>query len=250
MARSSNRVGVFTSHRGRKVKKVLLWGAVVVTLLFFGNGLRGGSGDDVPRAERQQEMLGGQQEEKDPTVAAPISRPFALPIPGGAQEVDSGDVYGQAVDRPVDDESETSGTSEDDEDDATDELQRSDSYRSAVQATTKFAEAYGTHSYEQTPEEWVESLPGLDAKAEKSLLESAKVKWPELVDRKSSSKASTVAQSITPIYSRDGGATIQLSVRVSKTTSHEGEAGYSADSYAVTLKQASSGSDWVIVAVS
>lgn len=250
MARSSNRVSAFTSHRGRKTKKVLIMLAVATTVLFFTNALRGGSEGDVPREERSSRALAEDQEETEPDVAAPIPRPFALPVQGGPQDVESGDVYGEALDNSDDSPGAGSDDEEDEEEDATEELKQSDSYRSAVQVTTEFAEAYGTHSYRDDPEEWVESLPHLEKSAKASLLKSVKSTWPELVYRKSSSKASAVAQSVTPIYSREGGAKIQLSVQVTKQTSYEGDSAYSADAYAVTLEQASSGKGWVVIDVS
>lgn len=188
-------------------------------------------------------------------MAAPVSRPFAVPVVGGAEDVDSGDIFGDAVEDPEEvpsaptEEDEESG--EDEEQSATDELQESDSYRSAVEQTTDFARAYGTYSPGQTAEEWVETLPALDPKAKAQLLKSAKGTWSEVKIRESSSKATPVAESVAPIFSRDSGRTIQLSVSVTKKTSYEGEKGFASDSYAVTLKQSSGASgEWVVVAVS
>lgn len=255
MARSSKRVGLFSSNRGRAAKKFLIIGGVALLVLFFGNGLLSDSPQDADDArEARIESALGDDEDDEPAVAAPVSRPFATPIEGGVQDVESGDIYGDALDRPEEEDQDASpdeGEEEEQEESATEQLQRSDSYRSAVRATTKFAEAYGTHSYEQDAKEWVDSLPGMSSKAKATLLESAKKQWPEMVDRKASSTATPLSEGVTPIYSRDGGKTIQLSVSVAKETSYEGEKGYSSDAYAVTLERAEGASDgWVVVGVS
>lgn len=231
------------------MKKVLIAVGLAAFVLFFGNGLLGGS-EPAPSNERELSGL-AQEKPADPAVAAPISRPFELPIVGGAEDVESGDIYGEAVDRPEAPDNPSATTDDEGEESATDELQRSADYRSAVEQTTSFAEAYGTHSYEQSAKEWVNTLPGLDSSAKKTLLASAEKSWPEMESRKASSKATPVAESVAPIYSRDGGGTVQLSVTVTKKTSYEGKAGFGSDSYAVTLERAA-GADggWSIVAVS
>lgn len=252
MARSSNRVGMFSSNRGRTAKKVLIALASVVGVLFFGNALLAGPVEDTPTDYSASFDMG---EEDTPVVAAPIARPFALPVVGGAEEGSGGDIYGNAVASPSDpaDPAEATEGVEDggtDDDGATDRLQRADSYQSAVTLTQDFAAAYGTYSPELTAEEWVGSLPGLEESAKARLLVSAEAVWPQMEDRQSSSQATVAAQSVTPVYSRDGGATIQLSVTVTKDTSYEGVEGYQTDAYAVTLERATDAPEgWIVVAV-
>lgn len=250
MARSSNRVGLFTSNRGRVAKKFLFVLAALATVLFFGNAMLAGPPEDPESTEYSSSFDMG--EEKSPVVAAPLAQPFALPIVGGADSEKGGDIYGNSVDAPddpsLDDSAPADGTEE--EEGATEELQKADSYQSAVNLTQNFAVAYATYSPDQTAQEWVDSLPGLEKTAKAKLLKSAESTWPKLADRKSSSKATVAAQSVTPIYSRDGGATIQLSVTVTKETSYEGTSGSQADSYAVTLERATGSADgWIVVAV-
>lgn len=252
MARSSNRVGMFTSTRGRVVKRILFTLTGIVGVLFFGNAIFAGPPEDPESESVDYSAAFDTTEKKNPTVAAPISRPFALPIVGGAEEVQGGDIYGNAVDTPDDPSNTmpTEGVDTPGDETATDELQEADSYQSAVTLTQKFATAYTTYSPEQTPQEWVDSLPGLETTAKARLLESAETTWPQMADRKSSSKGTVMAQSVKPIYSRDGGGTIQLSVTVMKETSHEEKPGHETASYAVTLKRASdSSSEWIVVAV-
>lgn len=252
MARSSNRVGMFTSTRGRVVKRILFTLTGIVAVLFFGNAILAGPPEDPESESIDYGAAFNTGEKKDPVVAAPISRPFAFPIVGGAEEVQGGDIYGNAVDAPEDSANPLSTDDADSpgEETATDELQEADSYQAAVTLTQEFATAYTTYSPEQTPQEWVDSLPELEKTAKSQLLESAKTTWPQLKDRKSSSKGTVMAQSVTPIYSRDGGGTIQLSVTVTKETSYEEKAGHETASYAVTLKRASgSSSEWIVVAV-
>lgn len=256
MARSSNRVSMFSSNRGRVVKRFLVAAAIVTTVLFFGNAILAGPPEDPETTDYSASYDTGAEDETS-VVAAPISRPFALPIVGGADMVQGGDIYGNAVDAPQDPSDPTSVTGADtdtptDEEDeaATDQLQKADSYQSAVTLTQDFATAYTTYSPELTAQEWVDSLPSLEETAKAKLLESAEGTWPQLADRKSSSKGSVAAQSVTPIYSRDGGATIQLSVTVHKETSYEGATGHQTDSYAVTLERDSdSSAKWIVVAV-
>lgn len=249
MARSSNRVGLFSSHRGRAVKKGLIVVGATSMALFIGNGMLGGGEVDSGDTTETTTAFVGDEEPKEPAVAAPISRPFEVPVEGGVQDVEGGDIYGEAVEQS--DSSTSPDGGEDESEDATDELQRSATYSSAVALTTKFAEAYGTHSFDQTAQEWVDSLPGLSPAAKTKLLVSAKDAWPDVADRRASSTATPVAESIAPIYSRDGGATVQLAVRVTKKTSYEGKAGYASDSYAITLKRAAGSSDgWTVVSVS
>lgn len=256
MARSSNRVGMFTSNRGRVAKKVLIAAMFITMVLFFGNAMLAPPPEDADTADYSANYDSGLKK-KTSVVAAPISRPFALPIVGGADQEQGGDIYGNAVEAPADPSDPSSATgadsgSESDSSDeaATDQLQKADSYQSAVTLTQDFATAYTTYSPEQSPQEWVDSLPALEKTAKARLLETAKATWPRLADRKSSSKGTVVAQSVTPIYSREGGATIQLSVTVNKQTSYEGTEGHQTDSYAVTLKRdADSAKEWIVVAV-
>lgn len=253
MARSSNRVGMFSTNRGRTVKKGLkaLGAAVVVVTLWNVFTAEPRTEDNSPTTS----IVASDDDDDAPTVAAPIARPFALPIAGGVDQVSSGDIYGSALSEPEDpgdptESPEGSDGNEDEGEEATDKLQRSDEYQSAVTLTKKFAEAYGTHSPKQGAQGWVDSLPGMEPKAEARLLKSAKSEWPQLVDRKSSSKAEVVSESVTPIYSRDRGERIQLSVSVMKETSYEGREGFRSEAYAVTLVKSSDERDgWAVVAV-
>lgn len=260
MARSSNRVGLFTSHRGRVAKKFLIIGATCLIVLFFGNGILADPSDESDSTDYEVSSY-DEGTKKTSTIAAPIARPFALPLPGSAEEVDGGDIYGNDVDddSPLDedpnsvtgfedDSQETDGGSEDET--ATDKLQKADSYQSAVTLTQDFVAAYTTYSPDETPQDWVDSLPSLEKTAKAKLLKSAEERWPGMRDRRLSSKGAVDSQSVTPIYSRDGGGTIQLSVTANKEISYEGDSWYQTDSYAVTLKRAPDSSEkWIIVAV-
>lgn len=255
MAKSSNRVGLFSSQRGRSVKK-WLWVAGALALGgIFANGIISPTPDDSVAEEQQELSFTSDQVTEDPDVAAPIARPFGTPLVGGEEEAGSGDIFGTDVGGPnsgtdEDPPSDDDDDGDDDEETATDRLQRGETYQSAVTLTQQFAEAYGTYSTEESAEEWVESLPGLDTSARESLLASAEARWPEMEDREVSSEAAVAAQSVTPIYSRNGGEDIQLSVTVTKETMYEGDEGFAAESYAVTLERDSSSPDgWIIVAV-
>lgn len=247
MARSSNRISMFSSNRGRVAKRWLIVFTSFGIGLFFINGILAGPVED----DYYQTTSFNTHQERTPTVSAPIARPFAVPVAGGAEEVRSGDIYGNAVERPDDPNNPDpiQGATQDEA--ATDELQRTDSYQSAVTLVQKLATAYGTYSpAEQTAQEWVDSLPGLEASAKESLLETAESVWPRLLDREVTSEATPVSQSVQPIYSRNGGATIQLSVSVTKNTSYEGEERYMADAYAVTLQRSSDvATGWIVVAI-
>lgn len=255
MARSSNRVGMFSSNRGRMAKRWLIAFASLGLVLFFGNAM---FAEPSEQSDSQQTYASFDTEESDtPTVAAPIAEPFARPIPGGVEEVQSGDIYGNDVeheDDPLDPtaaDGEANENSEESGDSATDELQRTDSYQSAVTFTQKFASAYGTYSpAEQSAQEWVDSLPGLESSAKERLLGSVEGVWSDLVEREVSSEATAVSQSVEPIWSRDGGSSMQLSVSVTKETSFEGDQGFETTGYVVTLERSSDvSSGWMVVAV-
>lgn len=253
MARSSQRVGMFSSKRGRSAKKVLYALGFVGMALFFGNGLLSDPAEQPTTDSEYESLSWGSSDENESTVTAPIARPFARPLAGGVAQADSGDIYGNAVERPADDSAAPADTNSDapsdDESDA-EELQRSEAYQSAVQVTLGFAEAFGTYTHEQTAQDWVGALPDLSSTAEERLLASAEETWPKLEDRAVSSEASADTQSVTPIYSREGGARLQLSVTVTKETTFEGEPSYAMQSYAVTLeRQPGSSGGWEVVAV-
>lgn len=255
MAKSSNRVGMFSSQRGRVAKKTLWLVGTFAVVAFFVNGLLSPPPEDST-AEEQQSIGFETEGSQNPEVTAPIARPFGTPVVGGAEDAGSGDIFGTDVDdsdnnAPGVPSEEESDDDNDEDETATDRLQRGESYQSAVTLTQQFAEAYGTYSTDVSATEWAESLPGLDQAAREDLLSSAEAAWPELESREASSEATVAAQSVTPIYSREGGENIQLAVTVTKETTYEGEDGFATESYAVTLDRDTSSSDgWIIVAVS
>lgn len=257
MAKSSNRVGLFSTNRGRAARAVLIVVVTAALALFLVSGMF--SSDDQVSTDDESVADGwGGSEPTGPAVAAPIARPFALPVVGGVADADTGDIYGQALSKG-DDSSDDVTTGEGDEDassdgkeSATDELQRASSYQSAVTLTQDFAEAYGTYSADQSAAQWVKSLPGMSSDLRDTVAADAADAWPDMVDRRVSSKAAVVAQSVDPIFSRDGGRLVQLSVTVRKAHSFENQKSVQTYSYAVTLERAAGGAHggWVVVAVS
>lgn len=245
MGASSNRIGIFASHRGRRLRTVLIAGTVAaLTFALFSAGITTDEEVAEAEAERAQRAAAPVTENPESTVVvAPKARPFAVPVAGavdgnGAPQTGSGSGdSGGAEATPLPGEEE-------------DQVPDAD-YQAAVQVVTRFAGAYGSYDPAiQSADEWAEAVPGVTGPLRGMLADHARGVWPDLRERGWSGAATPVAQSVTPIYVRDDGS-MQLAVSVTVEHRVKDVVRWRSESYAVTLKTDPDSKDgWVIAAVS
>lgn len=230
MSRSSNRVGMFTSTRGRKIKLALFLVGGAAVVLFFLNGLLAGPQDSTTSST---DVAG---EDKGTSSAPKVEAPVAQlaqskkQLGEGASNT-SGDIFGTDAES---DDAESDG----DEASAEDQFKASEAYGDAVTLTTKFANAYGTYDSRKSAEDWVASLPSVSDDLKSKLSDQAKGQWEEMKDRKVSSQASVADKSVKPMASHDHGQRVEMAVTVTKKVSIEGKDSTRSQTYVVTLSRA------------
>lgn len=216
MTKSSDRVGIFSSNRGRAARTVLITAGVAALIMFFGRGM---TADPDQTSAENQSTLTVTTEEKVPNIAAPQARPFAALTDEGPSEGE--------------DQEEVEGA-----------LRETPHYQEAVQDVQAFVAAYGTYDSAGSPEDWVEGLPAMSDEFAESVSLAAQDQWPALADRSASAETTPEAESIRPVTSSAGGETLVLSIKTSQESSYEGKSSYASRTFLVTVVRM--GDKWVV----
>lgn len=225
MAKHSLRIGMFSTHRGRVVRNVLI---AVGTASFLGLLV---SGAKSPPADPDAYEAAVVMEEapKGSGVAAPIAEPFAVQ----AAVIDDGLAANDGSKDAADAEEKRK------------KLLESAEYQSAVGLVQKVAGAYGTFSADTPPDEWVDSIPSLSPELDAALREEAAEQWVPLKDREESAVATPSAQSVKLVRAESGGTKLILAVTVTQDRTVDGVKGVTVASYQVTV-EAQEGGAWLV----
>lgn len=223
MSRSSYRVTLFSSPRGRLVKRLLITAAAFGFVLSLVPADESPSDDPSP-TEQRWEAQADDSESSGPVVSASVARPFAQP------EEDSNDLSGMSS--APDTASQVSG------------------YQSAVLVVQQFAQAYGTLSAEGSPGDWVAGLPGASEALRAKLATSTEPTWATLADRDAAAVASVVPHSVSPMSATEDNDTLTFSVLLAVEWRYGDAQQYGAASHVVTVSRSDdSANGWVVTAV-
>lgn len=186
MASGKRRSGIFATHRGRKVRNIILACFTFSLMLVVFNGLVSGGPPDGPDTTAVASGgLGGQPlAVRAPVVKAAIAdafNPQALADQAGV------------------------GSS------------NADAYQAVTEVALTTAASYGTYSYQQTPEQFVAAIPNLASGVSDRLLKQAVTAWPNLTKDRVvvTAGASRTAPSV--ISYRDKEGTARVVVTISQT---------------------------------
>lgn len=159
MAQQAGRTaGMFSTHRGRKVRNVAALALLFAFFMMFANGLLNGDDTDTS-AEGEVDESGMEVEYIPPEVEPSPVDPFNLdndPEPVSAPE---------------------SGTSE------------SSLFQSAVTTAGETAQRYATYSHQQAAEDYIGLIPHLSEDTEEALLEVASLNWADIDARQVTASA-------------------------------------------------------------
>lgn len=226
MAKHSDRVGMFSSHRGKKVRNGMIAVGALGFTLFIANGAT--APDPAPTSYEAMSLSNSKPDA--PQVEAPIAAPFTVPM--------------ALTDA---DEVETLSKGDADVQQDAKAFQETSEYQQAVVLAQEAAVAYSTYSATSgTADEWVQSIPSLAPQLAAALQAEADAQWPEMSERKESATATAQAQSVKLIRSEDRNTHLVLAVTALQKTSREGVPGEASVSYRVTVERGDDGK-WVVV---
>lgn len=188
MASRSHR-SLFGTNRGRKARNLLIGLALASFALLMVNNIAGGG---EVQATQQEGGFGQQQQTaKVPKYAPPVSDAFQ---PGGVVDISKSDPANASA------------------------------YTEATAVATATAIAFGTYNYQQTPAQFVATIPHLVEGLAEPMTKAAAKTWPELVADKVSvtSGASRTPAQITAFDAEAGMARVAVTVTSTVTTASEG----------------------------
>lgn len=198
MAANSQRPSAFSTHRGRRVRNTLLTLFGLSLLVLFVSNASGGQGSEISTATANS---GTTQTVRPPGIKPPISDVFA-----SLHDVDD------------------SGSSAD--------AEMFTTIRAMAQDT---AVAYGTYSYQQTPDRFVGLVPNLADGVKDRLLEQAKVAWPSITASKVAVSAvgSRTAPKVTAYAAEKG--TVSVIVTLTQAITMNGQSQTRQESFQVDM---------------
>lgn len=233
MSKSSNRVRLFNTTRGRRLVKHFIIGGVallggLLTIFML-----------IPSPAQVDSATAFGQDKSGPknSVDAPLGRPFALPLDTGMKGVAVSDLNGvvpglmdQRIEKLSGKQQNNTSTS-----DGIESAGEAEGYQDAVNLFEKFVVAYGTYSpAEQSAQEWVDSLPSLEKSVKTSIMQSVETDWEELALEKTSSTATFNRQSFKDVYYSQDGSELVFTGSVNK---RDGLGVESTKSYMISMKR-------------
>jgi hypothetical protein len=178
---ASTRPGMFSTNRGRRVMKIT-WAAFAcsLALMMASNASNNSTAKDATAQQAPTTGVGAQAVKAPPKVAYFPANPYQAASKEKVDVPSAGDTTASAV------------------------------YQAMLGVAQKGAIAFGTYSFMQTPEQYVDQIPGLDPAAKDALQESVKKNWATVKDTQTTVQASQTAVGINPmIYSVTPGSTGQ-----------------------------------------
>lgn len=247
---SKRNVGLFGTNRGRFVLTLLLLGGVAAFGLLMLNGIlnpspraqadaaaeasvsaAGGTAEAVPEEEMTPETIEAQK----PEIEAAIHDPFAIKGEGGEINVEGKRRSGAQASGPE---------AQDAVEDENDPL-----YGLSAQTALGFARQYSTYSFEQGPQEYVDSLSPVRPELKDALAEAAEKGWADV--QHNQVKAVAGPGGAQPLVTEFDGAagTATVSVSVQQEVSDTSGKRVYARSYLVDLMKNKAGDGWDVAAV-
>ena len=247
---SKRNIGLFGTHRGRSALTILLIGGVLAFAMLMLNGILNPSpraeadaaaaasasgGAATPTDATVEEMTPEMIEAQKPEVQAAIYDPFALGQKGPQIKMEGNSRGGNAA---------AASASASEQDEKNDPL-----YTATAQVALGFARQYSTYSFEQTPQEYVNSLSPIRPELKDALSEAAEKGWPDV--RRSQVKAGAGTGGAQPLVIEFDGAagTATVSVSIQQEVSDRLGNRVYARSYLIDLMKNAAGDGWDVAAV-
>jgi hypothetical protein len=217
---NTSRRSVFSTHRGKAVRRVILIVGSLAMVLFIVSAVTGGTkaSSAAPTATATATEAAVGPVAKDPEVLPAVANPKTK-----AQQ----DQMGVGIERdPSTNRSIVKIRTQGDNDNT-----------AATQVAQKVAVAWGTYSHTSSAQEFVSSLPNVAPGAEVSILNAVKGPWAQIQARKvdSSSKLTGVTPIVQVLNEKLGVATV--SVKVEQSRSGEVETGAKTVTFVVQMSR-------------
>ena len=196
---ASARQSLFVTNRGTTIKRTAIVCFIAAIVMMVVSNMTSGNADESTSGEDETTLGAPQSAPSEvPDVAAALADPF----------------------EPYEGVNDASGEVDEDEDafasdaEETAEPENTSEYTALLTVAQDVATAYGTYTYEMSPDEYVESIPSLDAAYRKELLSVAEQNWPEIKQVEGTSESTLTGTTPDIVYYRDTTGRAEISVSV------------------------------------
>lgn len=198
---NTSRRSVFSTHRGKTVKRVILGAGSFALALIVVAGVTGGTHSSASAAATAAvQPVPGAAPPRDPVVVATVANPRTK-----AQQ----ELLGSGVDRdPLTNRNIVRIRTQDVNDNT-----------AATQVAQKVAVAWGTYSHSMSAQQFVASLPNVSPGADAAMLNAVRGQWPMIQSKSvdSTAKLTGVTPIVQTLNEKQGVATVSVKVDQSRT---------------------------------